>query len=284
MPVITWKLSSLSAAGKPDLLLLPLESRSLDDASLQLPGGAYTTFRTFASRKVLHLQDHLARLEQTAALSGQPIHLDRAALRRALRQTITSPAPEADDWRIRLTLDLEDRPGDIYICLQPLETPPSEAYESGVLVTTIDLQRQLPKAKLTRFIARAGDVRQHLPAGVNEALMVDPRGCLLEGLSSNFFAVRAGLLYTAEEGVLSGITRSLVLQATAGCNISLRLEPVRLADLPALDEAFLTSTSRGVLPISEIDQVHIGQTCPGPFTHRLMIAYQTLVAQQVEEI
>jgi branched-chain amino acid aminotransferase len=213
MPVITWKLSSLSAAGKPDLLLLPLESRSLDDASLQLPGGAYTTFRTFASRKVLHLQDHLARLEQTAALSGQPIHLDRAALRRALRQTITSPAPEADDWRIRLTLDLEDRPGDIYICLQPLETPPSEAYESGVLVTTIDLQRQLPKAKLTRFIARAGDVRQHLPAGVNEALMVDPRGCLLEGLSSNFFAVRAGLLYTAEEGVLSGITRSLVLQA-----------------------------------------------------------------------
>lgn len=287
MFVKTWKASFSQPGEKFEILRLPLSMQSLDEASLHLPGGAYTTFRTYSGRKVLHLEDHLSRLEQTAEMAGQPVKLARLALRSALRRALHEAVLEAldiADWRIRLTLDLEAHPGNVYISLLPLVTLPDEAYQHGVPVVTCSLQRQLPKAKLTRFIVRAGAVRQNLLPGIEEAVMFDTQGRLLEGLSSNFFAVRAGVVCTAEAGVLSGVTRSLALQAAGRLNIPVQLEPVSLADLPCLDEAFITSASRGLLPVCQIDQALIGKACPGPFTHQLMHAFQAMVQEQLEPI
>lgn len=285
--VKTWKITFTQAGEVSELLRLPLSTQSLDETSLNLPGGAYTTLRTYSGRKALHLEDHLLRLEQTAAMTGKPIRLEHAALCHAMRRVlheVSAEQPEIADWRFRLTLDLEVQRGMVYLSIQPLDTPPEQAYREGVRAVTCSLQRQLPKAKLTRFIARAGAVRQTLPPGVNEAIMYDEQGNLLEGLSSNFFALRAGALYTAEAGVLLGITRSLALQAAGRLNLTIQFQPVTLVDLPHLEEAFITSASRGVLPVRQIDQTQIGQTCPGPLTRSLMQAYQALIEEQLELI
>lgn len=285
--VETWKVSFSPTGEISELLPLPLSVSSLDEASLHLPGGAYTTFRTFSGQKALHLEDHLSRLEQTAKMFGDPIALDHPQLRSAVRQALHGAVMEngeAADWRVRLTLDLEVHHGAVYVSLQPLVTLPDEAYRQGVPVITCSLQRQLPKAKLTRFIVRAGAVRQNLPPGIEEAIMVDPQGHLLEGLSSNFFAVQAERIWTAEVGVLSGVTRFLALQAAERLNIPIQLEPVSLADLPRIDEAFITSASRGVLPVRQIDQALIGNGCPGTLTCKLMHTYQAMVQEQLEPI
>jgi branched-chain amino acid aminotransferase len=262
---------------------LPPEAQTLDQTSAYLPGGAYTTFRTYGGSKALRLGDHLCRLVHTARMAGKDASLDEHAARAALRLALNT-VPGGQDYRIRLTLDLEAHAGDLYLLLQPVQPPPPEAYQTGVKVVTCDLQRQLPKAKLTRFIARAGQVRQKLPAEVNEAIMADPRGNLLEGLSSNFFAVKEGEIWSAEAGVLSGVTRALALECAIRLGMRVHLQPVRLTQIPELEEAFITSSSRAVMPIRQIDRVQIGKVCPGRVTQAVMQEYADGIERLVEEI
>jgi branched-chain amino acid aminotransferase len=283
MSVLVWKLIPDDAGSNLEPATLPHPAETLDESSRLLPGGAYTTFRTYEGAKVLCLSDHFRRLEETARLAGKPVYLDEGALRAALRRILAESSPSSDR-RFRLTLDLEDCPGVVYIASEPLMSLPPSAYQEGVRVITSDLQRQLPQAKLTRFIARAEPVRRSLPAGVHEAIMVAPDGRLLEGLSSNFYAVKNGELWTAQEGVLAGVTRSLVLKCAQRLGIVLRGEAARLADLPALEEAFISSSSRGVLPVRQIDQYVVGNGQPGKLTRKLMQAYQECVRERAEPI
>jgi branched-chain amino acid aminotransferase len=146
------------------------------------------------------------------------------------------------------------------------------------------LQRQLPEAKLTRFIDRSSSVRQSLPADANEAVMVNPEGCLMEGLSSNFFALVDGRLRTAEKGVLFGITRSLTLDSARQLGIPVQLSPVCRSELMQIDEAFITSSSRGVLPVRQIDEFVIGQEAPGEITLKILTGFRNNVQSLLEFI
>lgn len=278
-----WKL--IPSPSGADLLpvKLPAESDSLDAASVQLPGGAYTTFRTFDGCKTLGLEQHLQRLESTARLAGVPIQLNQEAIRIGLRRLLLE-ALSSSDIRFRVTVDLEQSPGEVYLAVEPLVIPPISAYQHGVKVITCELQRQLPKAKLTRFIARSRPVRQALPPDINEAIMIDPAGYLLEGLSSNFFAVKSGALYTAEQDVLDGITRSLVLQAADRISIAVNRMPIHRSELPQIDEAFITSSSRGVLPVRQIEDLSFKGGVPGVLTQHIMTAYKETVQSRLEMI
>jgi branched-subunit amino acid aminotransferase/4-amino-4-deoxychorismate lyase len=114
--------------------------------------------------------------------------------------------------------------------------------------------------------------------------MIGEDGCLLEGLSSNFFAIKDGAIYTAEAGVLSGITRSMVLNAISEKHLPLCLQGICVSDIGKLNEAFLTSASRGILPIVAIDNQPVGDGHPGPITRLLMDGYEELVNQNLETI
>ncbi len=279
---------------------------SLDASTALIPGGAYTTFRTFQGTKTLLLEDHFLRLEETSHLAGQPVQIERLAVRGALRRVLAEAqrlfavdsAPDAQeetptqpgipsstpfDLRLRMTLDLEQRPGELYLAAEPLHTPPQEAYAHGVRVVIRRMQRINPKAKLTRFIQRSDPVRQSLPAGVNEAVMVNEQDELLEGLSSNFYAILYGEIWTAEAGVLSGITRSMVIECARRLDIPMRYQPARLSDVPRIQEAFITSASRAVLPLCQIEDTTLPQT-PGALTRRLMQAYVGLLEERLEKI
>jgi branched-chain amino acid aminotransferase len=283
MTVNVWKL--VYRPGQTELLPVSLPDwvSTLNDASSLLPGGAYTTLRTYEGRKALMLTSHFKRLEETARLAGKPVDLDEKMLLTAMRQ-LTHVLPPGADLRFRLTVDLNERPGEVYLATEPLTTPPPAAYTLGVWVITCDLQRQLPEAKLTRFIARASPVRKSLPADANEAIMVSPEGCLLEGLTSNFFAVLENELRTAETGVLKGITRSLVLDAARQLELPLRMAPVCLPELDRIDEAFITSSSRGVLPVVQIDQTVVGRGRPGEITGKITRVFQNKVQTLLESI
>jgi branched-chain amino acid aminotransferase len=263
------------------ITLRPFPS-TLDEATQRLPGGGYTTLRTFGRFRILRLEDHFTRLEDTARLAGVPVHLDRAGLLDALRHALGTYPQE--DMRVRIILDLEMQPGTLYLLVDALHTPEPEDYLKGVKVITRRLQRENPKAKLTRFIDTAAAVRQTLPAGMNEAVMVGADGRLLEGLSSNFFAVKSGVVWTAEKGVLSGITRSLVLDVARELGIPLEMEGLNVEELDALEEAFITSASRAVLPVTEIDGKLVGTGVPGPVTRRILQGYQERLERELDVI
>jgi len=275
------------ASARPvDELFLGIDSGgepvNLNFISSLIPAGSYTTFRTFDGNKVVRLREHFRRLTCSAVMSGLYLELDEDRLREILRGLITECGEM--DHRIRITLAFEESPGDIFIAIQELQAIPEQVYKNGVSVVTCRLQREQPKAKRTRFIERAESIRKGLPEEVEEAIMLGPEEELLEGLSSNFFAVRGGQVRTADEDVLPGVTRNMVLECAKQCEITVHLLPVKLREIESLEEAFITSSSRGIMPVVRIDDVPVGDGKPGPVTRRLMDCYANLVKTESEEI
>jgi branched-chain amino acid aminotransferase len=264
-----------------------------------LPQGAYTTFRTYGGTGVILLDEHFDRLEESAHLLGQPVELGRPRLRQILCDLLRAAAAEwssqrdrmehrtgtaEPESRVRLTLDCSQSVGDLWVSIEPLSLPAEAAYQSGASALTRPMQRENPLAKDNTFLEQSRALRTLLGEHINEILMVGPDGRILEGLSSNFFAVREGVLYTAEEGVLPGLTRSLVLDEATTAGIPLRKEGIPLAELPQATEAFISSSSRGVLPIVEIDGQPIGAGIPGPITNTIRHRYNTRLAAEIEPI
>lgn len=238
----------------------------LDVLSYRIPSGAYSTFRTYFNNRVFPMVAHYERLLESARLQGASIKLPTALITETIKNIIDQGIY---DKRLRLTLDLESRIGDIYIGSEPLVTPAVSDYDEGVKALTVVTQRENPKAKLTGFLSKAMEIRESLPAGINEAIMVDNTGRMKEGLSSNFFAVRNNVIYTADEDVLSGITRAIILTEARNAGINVQLSAYKMSNLNECDEAFITSASRSVLPVRMINDHLIGDGKPGAITRLL---------------
>ncbi len=268
-----WRLTDQGAEPQP----WPTSARSLDDATRMLPPGFYTTFRTFDhKRRVLGLRQHLRRL--FAPLS-EPPPISPSALRAGLRQALA--AFPGDEARVRLVMV----PGDAaYALLEPLPHWPPTIYRNGVATIVVTLERPRPWEKRTDFIHQRERVLRLLrERGAFEALMA-PRGRIREGLTSNFCWIRDGVLHTAKQFVLRGVTRQAVLRVARDMGIPLRYRALPVKEVPSVDEAFLTSSSRGIVPIVRIDEHIIGTGRPGPLTLRLMDGYTKYVRTRAERI
>ncbi|HXK09717.1 MAG TPA: aminotransferase class IV [Vicinamibacteria bacterium] len=258
--------------------LVPLgRHASLALSSGQLPQGAYTTLRTYRGRAVVRLDQHLRRLEESVALQGQSGRIDPAEARRALASVLDATShPES---RLRLTF----APPRLFIAIEPFSPLPARLYEEGVACVTLDVRRENPHAKDTRFIAAAQDAYGHLPDGVEEGLLVDHDGTILEGLSSNFFAVWEGRLRTEEERSLRGVTRSLVLEV-AGSLLPVDRRGIRRDEMERATEAFLTSVSREVLPVVRVDDRPVGAGRVGPKTQAILGGFAGLLRREAETL
>jgi len=256
------------------------EQNSLDAITRQLPEGYYSTFRTYdGGRRVLGMAPHLRRLYDPVTRPD----VSASTLRRQLLTLLEPYRP--DEARVRVMMT---KGGEAYITIEPLKLLPREVYERGVRVETIELQRESPRLKSTAFIGMSDAERKHIAReGIFEALMVR-NGKILEGMTSNFFYVGqvANLSYvaTAREGILLGITRRTVLRVARGRGLEVRYRALSLDQLSAVSEVFLTSSSRGVVPIVQIDDVTIGQGRPGPITEQLAAAYEAYVIEKAERI
>ena len=107
-------------------------------------------------------------------------------------------------------------------------------------------------------------------------MLLNQEGFLAEGASTNVFLARGGTLLTPplSAGILAGITREVVLELLPGLGIPFREEPLHLDDLLRADEAFMTSTTREVVPVREVDGTRVGSGRPGPLTRRVMAAFR----------
>lgn len=257
-----------------------LSGDSLDAATRQLPPGLYTTFRTYGGRRrVLGLRAHLRRLYNPAPV--RPV-LGPQELRRMLADLLICYARELpDEARVRLVLDGQGR---LFVLLEPLKPLPPEIYHQGVSLITLELHRRSPHIKSTAFIEISRSQREALAhSGAFEALMVH-RGRILEGLTSNFFYVEKGKLSTARHGVLPGVTRRVVLHLAHRMRIGVLYRPLPLAEIPAIDEAFICSSSRGLVPVVRIDGQMIGNGLPGALTLQISEAYAAYVLRRAEPL
>jgi branched-chain amino acid aminotransferase len=268
----------------PDLHELTLDDlSSLDAVSRQLPQGLYSTFRTYADKtRVLGLEMHLHRLyDPLDALAIQPA-VSSPELRIALRETLRGFG--AGEARVRISLSTAEHAGDAFIALEPLKMPDETVYQLGVRVVLSHVERKTPRLKTTSFIGHSIEARASiLKSGLYEALMVR-RGRILEGLTSNFYAVKAGIIITARDGILLGVTRRYVLRLARSNGIGIDYRPPRVDELPGLDEAFITSSGRGVVPVTDIDGQPVGNGQVGEIAKLMRRVYDEYVVRKAEKI
>jgi len=113
-------------------------------------------------------------------------------------------------------------------------------------------------------------------AGARDALLVDRDGYVTECTSSNAYIVdREGRLITRPHGheILPGVTRSVLLEVAARCGVEVIERAFTLEEAKSAREAFLTSTTSLVMPITQIDDKVIGNGMPGSVSRRLLAAY-----------
>ncbi|HET7745694.1 MAG TPA: aminotransferase class IV [Vicinamibacteria bacterium] len=256
MKIFRWSDGHLEVTGKAE---------SLAEASAALPDGAYTTLRTYGGRRVPRLASHHQRLQESAGRLLEAGILE-AAIAFALDATAHAES------RLRVTY----APPDLFVAVEPFEPLPEDLYSTGAWCVTVSARREDPHVKDTRFLSTAQRTYAGLPAGAHEGLLVGEDGAILEGLSSNFFAVKDGRLFTEEDRVLPGITRTMVLEL-AGSVLPRGEGPLRVGELGQATECFLTSVSREVLPVVRVDEVTIGDGRPGPVSRRLLRDYRAAV-------
>jgi len=258
------------AVDEAGALSAPVLDADLTAASARLPEGAYTTLRTYGRERVLRLEQHVRRLGESLS---SPQELSLARTRRGLAGAVA--ALDLNETRFRITF----APPELFISGERFTPLPEAAFRNGVRAVTVRLHRENPEAKDTRFIATAARAYAGLPAGVNEGLLLAEDGAILEGLSSNFFAVRSGVLWTEEARVLKGVTRAIVIELAAQL-LTVEPRPVPVDEIASLEECFVTSVSREVLPVIAIDGHILGDGRPGPITGALIARFAELVARE----
>jgi branched-chain amino acid aminotransferase len=165
------------------------------------------------------------------------------------------------------------------ILLEPLVPLPASMYRDGVSVVTVRTERAADAAhgaKVGNYLASLLALRAAKEAGAHEALVIGSDGTVVEGTTSNVFAVQGGALLTPPEeaGILPGITRAHLLHAAADIGVPVRFERLTQGELAASAEVFLSSSIREVLPVIRVDSMPVGDGRPGPITRALHAAFR----------
>ena len=265
-----------------ELCPAPYQATSLADAATHEPyDGVYTITNTYNGTQVLKFDAHLDRLENSARLAGIPLTLDRARLRAALRALIA----EADFGSVRFRVTVPKRqPDQLILSVEPFAPPAPEVYEHGVRCVTVgSAERITPAAKTTGWMHDRKAIEAALPPGIYTGLLLSKTGDILEGISSNFYAILHDELRSAGKDVLPGIAQQVVYEVAPEV-LPLRRQAVNVVDIPSLTEAFVTSSSRGIIPVVVIDEITLGSGKPGAQTKALRERYNAWVAAHLEEL
>jgi len=245
--------------------------------------GVFDFLRTY-DRKPFLLRDHVNRLIASATEMGlsPPAPFDtHESVEEVVHEGIKRN-PAYSDLYIKLYFTGGEAADAItigtpsFMCMfLPAGSYPPEDYTKGIKLITMRYERYMPKAKSLNYMAAVVGVNKARKVGAHDALYLTTDGkYILEGTTQNFFAVRKGKVFTAEEGVLDGITRKHVLWLAGREGIEVDVDDLPTADIPRFDEAFITSTTREITPVIRIDQQTIGNGTVGPVTQRLMQAFK----------
>lgn len=269
---------------------------SVFDSGFMLGDGVWEGLRVHHGRP-LFLDRHLDRLFEGAKAIAMDVGLSRDELSRRLFETLQANGME-DGVHIRLmvTRGVRSTPyqdprvvvgGATIVIIPEFKEPDPAIYERGLKLFTVHVRRGDPAvqdqkinshSKLNCILASI----QATQAGADEALMLDPHGFVATCNSTHFFIVRNGGVWTSSgKYCLGGITRGLVLEIAREAGIAAIEKDFSLTDVYGADEAFVTGTFAGIVPVREID----GRTllCPGPMVERLRNLYAERVERDARE-
>lgn len=252
--------------------------------------GVYETLRTY--NKVPFLYDrHMRRLRASADRLLLDVPYDDRTMLKWIDQTIAAAGP-LDEAYIRilhtrgvgeLNYDPRSTPAPTTVVIvKPFEAPAARVFDDGIRISLVDMLRNHPKSvnpiiKSNNLLNNALAMQMAYRSGAEEALMCNFRGELTECSQANFFMVRNGAALTpkSEAGLLEGVTRGFLFEIGREIGIEVREETLYPKDLESAEEMFITSTTRELSPVVNVDGRVVGSGRPGPVTLKLLARYQT---------
>src|SRR5688572_18474450 len=261
---------------------------SVLDNGFTFGDGVYETLRTYGGRP-FELDRHLDRLRASAGMLGIAIPASDDALAADLDRLLQRAGNPESYIRIivsrgvgEISYRFDRIHGPTVVMAARAYEPFADAqYRDGIPVIISSVRRNSPHAldpamKSCNLINNILAVREAQAKKASEPLMLNERGDVAEGASANVFIVSGGGLVTPplRDGILPGVTRALVLERARELGIEVREQSIRVGELLAADEAFITSTLKEVMPIATVDGTPIGNGKPGSVTKRLQDAYR----------
>ncbi len=271
---------------------------SVFDRGFLYGDSVYETVATVNGRPFA-LAEHLDRLARSAERIGLRLP-PRSQIEEAVAATLAAAANAESRIRVVVTrgqtgpdvgLDLDPAAAQapqLVVIVLPLATPSPEMYQRGVGVEIVSIARNDARAidpavksgNYLNNVLALGEARRR--SGAYEAILCAPSGSVAEGSTSNVFVVIDGQVRTPglAVGILEGVTRAKVLEIC-------RREAIPVAEVDYLSadevrsaqEVFITSSTRGILPVTTVDRRAVGQGQPGPVTRRLMALYRALTGE-----
>jgi branched-chain amino acid aminotransferase len=255
--------------------------------------GVYETVRTYGGRPFL-LDRHLRRLRASAGMIHLPVPLTDEQFAQRISQTVGAAdgaLSSVSEWYVRilltrgvgeLTYDPSACPSpSLVIIAKPQVDPPQAVFEKGVHVIVASVVRNHPGSvnpliKSNNLLNNALAMQEAIRRNAYEAVMRNYRGELSECTQSNLFVVQRGAALTPrlDAGLLAGITREFVFEVGEQEHVPVREAVLRDEDLYGADEAFLTSSTRELVPIVQVDDRTVGNGAPGPVTARLLDGFR----------
>src|SRR5205807_6424993 len=246
---------------------------SINDTAILRAYSVFESLRTY-DRRPFHLDAHLTRLYRSAQLIDLDIPYSREQITTIVREVIERNTYKHATIRIFVTGgETEDSilPSGkpvLIVLITPLGERDMQRFANGSRVITTHLQRIMPEAKTNNYVAAVRALKEAARRNASDALFVNEQGHVLEATRSNFFIFRGDTLVTPHAGILIGITRNVVLDLARG-RFPIEERPILLDELPQADEAFITSSSREIVPVVQIDDLVIGNGKPGRRTYEL---------------
>jgi len=269
---------------------------SVFDSGFMLGDGVWEGLRVHQGR-LAFLDRHLDRLFEGAKALAMDVGLTRDELSKRLYDTLD--ANRMDDGvhvRLMVTRGVRSTPyqdprvvvgGATVVIIPEYKLPDPAVYERGLKLFTVHVRRGDPAvqdqkinshSKLNCILASI----QATQAGADEALMLDPAGFVATCNSTHFFIVREGEVWTSSgKYCLGGITRAVTLEVAREAGITAIEKDFSLTDVYGADEAFVTGTFAGIVPVREVDGRQLN--CRGPVVERLQQLYDERVERDVSE-
>jgi branched-chain amino acid aminotransferase len=247
---------------------------------------------------LVFLDEHLDRLFQGAKAIALDIGLTRGQLTEVLYQTIEANQMITDvHVRLMVTRGIKKTPsqdprltigGPTIVIIAEYKRVNPLTTEKGISLFTSTVRRGSPDyldprlnchSKLHEVIA----LNQALNAGADEALMLDIHGFVSTCNATNFFMVKRGEVWTSTgQYCMNGITRGKIIQLCQTNNIPIQQKNFSLTDVYDADEAFVTGTFAGLVPVTQIDGYSIGEEPSHPMVGKLSALYAAIIQETAE--
>jgi branched-chain amino acid aminotransferase len=260
----------------------------LNDLGIVRGYGVFDLLRTYG-RSPFRLAQHLERLQRSAARIDLTLPKPIDEIGRIVNQTL-QVNPQASDVSIRIVvtggtsasfLMPEDHPSLIVMLAAVNPSNPAHFLDGAKLIT-VDHERFMPTVKSLNYITAIISLKEARKNGAVEALYRTHDGLVTECTTSNFFAFRDGRLITSDVQVLDGVTRGAALDAAEDI-YEIDYRPLSYAELATVDEAFITSTTKEIMPIVRINDIVIGDGAVGVHTRRLMSVLHELIRRETAQ-